>query len=1671
MNRLLLTVAAALAVNGFVVAQTHSSDSNYGGLIVSERGEGPKAYYCIKNMRVERLNYLTKEVFDSSHEEVIRTDNGAQIIPSMVTSTVETPELWQFPYMGLCVVNGNHYAGFSAMTRSWAMKNALPDSMVVMDERTRYWWFEKGTEYGSLVIHNAVIDGSLSRTTQTVNGRTITGFSTEDNNYYVVPIPMDEYDIDYDESAFALSTENNVNADSRTCLDVNNYIVKSISLPAYDEDGEEMWISSGEIDENGYEIMQRKYADFGFAGMSACWTPVKTTDANYSCANGSLFSIQQALPQEVELAIASYEYTKGEIFRQGAEYAIQQAKTAAIDWLNGYKNLPALYPTEQVQAIIDQVNAIEIDCSSVSSVADIEAITAEVMALVAHYKDQTLRLAGDGTVITLQNMLGIRDWQDASEVGPDALLCNAYLSSNGYGEVRWDGAMEEVGYAAVKVSENVTDACKWTMEYVTGKGYRLKNGNKYIHRYDNWLPLYNWSEIFGSNFNTEEGILEELSLFTWALTENADEAAIFTFEGCSDPSKQKGLTAAEEEYLSSYYQDLGYSCEDDATDVTNNAFVVAKDGSGNDTWLFRDSADADFSVVSYKSTNNRWYAESGIWKINVVKAGIPVVGDASELEVEVNRETGEYNTNATGTYRYKWSSTSTNPQVVLEAKLNGNTVNNFAYNDTNTSLSYNAGSRAGTLVYITTPTDGWTIVGYSFDAERNTTIEGTFTLTANDTEYDVPADSLVHVEVDLVTEGGAYFGLTAPNAANGVYLHNFKVRLASLESGIVYQQIMNTRIKELRDLYTTSRGVLTELLPTYQTTLNELEAMDTDVSRYTTLASVNTRIEEVTTTWKERMDSVMSSVNGKIIRIRSLKDHVAAPDSLKYDNYLSSNGASLCREGSKNPVLSDWRIYYAGDNTFTFYNKLCEAWIGHCPPTSTPWPVSPDAFEADKFHLIGFDNPDYANCVALEAVSAGSNQYRFIHKAEGNHGNSTLNIVAWGGQGGGIVGSVWAIEVIGEEEELELIPGLPDLKITDLKVEGDVLPGEEVNISWTIVNEGEGTAVAPFTSHIWLASSLGRVNNNNSTHVAVRSVTENMNPGDSCSFSHSYVLPEVWGSRYIIATADFRDIESFASDKQTVTINPAQRQLTETDASPEYTDNVRSQHIILAQINEHDWEVLTRLNNTPAEETIWDLNGGRENTYLSAVTTEKGAVKTITISNRALNMYFPVEIFELPSLTNVSFNNIGLYGDINARMNEVDSVIAPLQSMSIQSNALEGNLSRFADRIPTITSISAFYNKFHEFLPKSAHCNFGLMGQRPDIVTEISLSELYQPEVLIPKMPEIFQWPQIMNYNGYYDIYDPSDNVELIYFNYHGETDPTNYSYTKTYRGLDGDTVIVDIQYPDIWGTQGKFLLHYDAGDANFDGNVNVSDLQSSVLYAFDEYKGVYNFYAGNLYADDEVINVQDVVRTVDLLLTAPDSIAPMQSRRRVRSREEIAPDGQLYWDGNRLVLNAREAVGALRIDFASPVALSNVSGQSLAIATSGNRAIIYSPQGESLGNGETIIATAKGSTPQILTVDASSTEARNMTIAPVADTVLAAPAMNAVQTEVRATKGGNLEVNSNTGMPYRYQVVNAAGLTVATGSAEGNATIATSLNQGIYIVTISSDQEGAKTRKIFVEK
>lgn len=360
------------------------------------------------------------------------------------------------------------------------------------------------------------------------------------------------------------------------------------------------------------------------------------------------------------------------------------------------------------------------------------------------------------------------------------------------------------------------------------------------------------------------------------------------------------------------------------------------------------------------------------------------------------------------------------------------------------------------------------------------------------------------------------------------------------------------------------------------------------------------------------------------------------------------------------------------------------------------------------------------------------------------------------------------------------------------------------------------------------------------------------------------------------------------------------------------------------QFDEADWatiETIVPLLTQKGWQNPWSLSGGISSaSSFDGLIIEEGHVVGIDLSNAGLSGSFPIELasFNYIGSINISNNNLeGSLESILALVSQNPLMFAKIKELNISGNLFSGNIGAFAAAFPSLNTLLASSNHISDVFPMIASTvtNLSLDNQTIDRIVEIDLSNL-SVDVLAQQIPTILLYDhEGQAYNKPLRLKCTADdgwNVVLTYND--GQINFTDVSEQNAYHGNSGDVLSVVALASNGYSAEAylSMKLEFSEGDANFNGSVDILDLQSTINYMFGEYTGKpYNFTAANIWPDD-IINVQDAVGIVNLLMSnEPNSIAYIQRKARA-----MLPEGNDVAEANIMLED-----GVLAIESSKPIA------------------------------------------------------------------------------------------------------------------------------------------------------
>lgn len=393
------------------------------------------------------------------------------------------------------------------------------------------------------------------------------------------------------------------------------------------------------------------------------------------------------------------------------------------------------------------------------------------------------------------------------------------------------------------------------------------------------------------------------------------------------------------------------------------------------------------------------------------------------------------------------------------------------------------------------------------------------------------------------------------------------------------------------------------------------------------------------------------------------------------------------------------------------------------------------------------------------------------------------------------------------------------------------------------------------------------------------------------------------------------------------------------------------------QFDEADWATIQAIVPALTQKgwnSPWDITAGISSaSSFEGLIIEAGHVVGVNLEGQGLTGTFPVELLSFNGLKSldISYNAFdGALETILAYANQNPAKFANIGTLDISGNGFSGNIGAFAAAFPALTSLDASNNHVSDVYPmiSSRVSNLNLEEQSIDKTVEIDLSNL-SVEALTQQIPTILLYNHIgQSYNKPLRLKCTAAdgwNVVMTYGN--GQINFADVSEQNAYYGNSGDILDVTAMSSDGYSNDAylSMKLDFDMGDTNFNGKIDILDLQSTILYAFSDYPSSlpFNFTAADTYIDN-LINVQDVVSTVNLILNTP--VVSRESTRVIKNslsaREDSDEENMIWIEDGRIMIKTGTPIAAMSIDISTPAEI-DLSKYGMNVSSNGMRTIAYS--------------------------------------------------------------------------------------------------------------------------------
>ena len=437
-------------------------------------------------------------------------------------------------------------------------------------------------------------------------------------------------------------------------------------------------------------------------------------------------------------------------------------------------------------------------------------------------------------------------------------------------------------------------------------------------------------------------------------------------------------------------------------------------------------------------------------------------------------------------------------------------------------------------------------------------------------------------------------------------------------------------------------------------------------------------------------------------------------------------------------------------------------------------------------------------------------------------------------------------------------------------------------------------------------------------------------------------------------------------------------------------------------VDEADWTLLKlayiEMNNGEGWKKKWFFDDESHSPFgLSGVEISNGHVTSINLSSNNLTGAFPYTLLLLPELKVLNISNNNLTGDIGLAMaafkQKNPSKTFTIQKLDVSDNKFSGNIGLFANCFTHLTSLNASGNCLEDVYPMipATVTSLDISRQTISRVVPLHLAKLSVADIGT-KVPTILLYDHVnrtfsTNISMLCTTPDEQWGMSMVYQN--GQLSVPYVSKQNIYYGESGDTLNVAVLKNDGTreGSTFRISLSFDEGDSNFDGQVNVLDLQANIMYIMEKYlTRPYNFTAANLWSDN-LINVQDIIRLVDLLINMEPAESAFNIRKKVQGLE-TGTVASIFIQNGQIVLNSDKPVAAMDLYLSNAGSIevaNNLERLGMSVitkeTTDGLHIIAYSMSGACIPSGISTIGTVDNDAASVRNVMLSDSEANAISV------------------------------------------------------------------------------------------
>ncbi len=572
----------------------------------------------------------------------------------------------------------------------------------------------------------------------------------------------------------------------------------------------------------------------------------------------------------------------------------------------------------------------------------------------------------------------------------------------------------------------------------------------------------------------------------------------------------------------------------------------------------------------------------------------------------------------------------------------------------------------------------------------------------------------------------------------------------------------------------------------------------------------------------------------------------------------------------------------------------------------------------------------------------------------------------------------WTVTALGACDEMTSAPMtltgrlLPDLAVAAITLPDAAEAGNALTVTATITNQGQGaTTESAWTDRLYY--TVNSTNFDDAVLLAEVRHSGNVAAGESYTTVFEAVTPMADSGQlrvFVVADASEEVLESNDTNNRMMSTGTA-------ELKPFYMNSAD-----LAALR----QLYTDFGGDSWTGEAWDITSTiiRSGNWSGVTFDSDGRVTAINLQGR------------------------GLSGALSAA---TAPSLPLLTTLNLSRNALTGDAATFVDmqQLPALTTLNLSYNQLDELsavLPAalsidltSQHRTYGNNKVFPGIddMTPMVLNIASDLSVALPAIATYNHAKQAFTAHSQLRVYNRSyQQVGTLTWSAGLGAYTFSPSGWKVTAEQDMESVVEPVtssgaNYTNARGSVFRATLHFTAGDANLSGWTDVNDVQRTLNYVLDTNNtSTFGLWAANTFDDDsydpndETINIQDIVSTVNIVLDNEGGAQNAPRRVRANDEEPVAPAALFFADSRKVMVDATEEVAAFSLEL-SGVGASQVrlllSARDWQMQTrntaSGVRLVVFSPTGCTLPTGTTTLLrmSADGEPTGVQATDAKAEE------------------------------------------------------------------------------------------------